>query len=156
MTGKTGYRSILGSEYGREQADPLILCFRCGICCAGYQVNLSLAEGRRIAGGLGLTWGKFLERYLDNRWPGVKNFLLHQRNGMCVFLEQIERSKVTRCMIHDIRPSACAEWMPSLYRKECQQGLTKYWGLRVEPSGQLDGSKQKVRKFRALLESLPR
>jgi len=149
-TVKTGYGSILWSE---EQAEPFILCFRCGICCTGYQVNLSLAEGRRIADGLELAWNEFLDTYLDS-WPGVKNFLLRQRNGACVFLEQIEGSIVTRCVIHDFRPSACAEWVPSLYRKECQQGLTKYWGLRVKPSGQLNGSRQKVREFRALLELL--
>ena len=48
------------------QVEPLIACFRCGICCTEYQVNLSLAEGQRIAGRLGLVWEEFLNRYHGN------------------------------------------------------------------------------------------
>jgi Fe-S-cluster containining protein len=145
---------LAGRKARGVQTEAFIVCFRCGVCCNGYQVNLSLSEGRRIADALGLTWEEFLDRYADQRWPGVGNVLLHQRNGACVFLEQTEGSKVTRCVIHPVRPSACAEWVPTLYRKECQQGLIRYWGLKVKPSGQLEGARQRVREFHALLESL--
>ena len=39
----------LGLVEGKGQVEPLIACFRCGICCTEYQVNLSLTEGQRIA-----------------------------------------------------------------------------------------------------------
>jgi hypothetical protein len=44
----------LGLVEGTGQVESLIACFRCGICCTEYQVNLSLAEGQRIADRLGL------------------------------------------------------------------------------------------------------
>ena len=137
------------------QVGPLIECFRCGICCTKYQVNLSLAEGQRIADELGFVWEEFLSRYVDKSWPGIKNFLLRKRNGACVFLERIEDSNVTHCLIYHIRPSSCIDWAPSLCRRECQKGLTSYWGLAVNLSGHLEGSTQKVREFCALLKSLP-
>ncbi len=96
----------LGLVEGKGQVEPLIACFRCGICCTEYQVNLSVAEGQRIADRLGLVWEEFLNRYVDKSWPGIKNFLLRKRNGACVFLERIEGSKVTRCRIHAFRPSS--------------------------------------------------
>ncbi len=34
------------------QVEPFMACFRCGICCTVYQVNIGLAEGQRIADGL--------------------------------------------------------------------------------------------------------
>jgi len=131
----------------KVQVEPIIACFRCGICCTEYQVNLSLAEGQRIADRLGLVWEEFLNRYVDKSWPGIKNFLLRKHNGACVFLERMEGSKVTRCRIHAFRPSSCMDWVPSLYRRECQKGLAKYWGLAVSPSGQLEGSTENVREF---------
>ena len=144
----------LALSESKAQVEPLIACFRCGICCTEYQVNLSLTEGQRIADRLGLVWEEFLNRYVDKSWPGIKNFLLRKRNGACVFLERIKGSKVTRCRIHAFRPSSCMDWVPSLYRRECQKGLTNYWGLAVSLSGQLEGSAQKVREFCDLLESL--
>jgi len=125
----------LGLVEGKGQVEPLIVCFRCGICCTEYQVNLSLAEGQRIADRLELIWEEFLNRYVDKSWPGIKNFLLRKRNGACVFLERVEGSKVTRCRIHAFRPSSCMDWVPSLYRRECQKGLANYWGLAVSLSG---------------------
>ena len=139
-------------ENGRVSSP--IACFRCGICCTEYQVNLSLEEGQRIAGELGITWEAFLDSYVDKSWPGIRNFLLCKRNGACVFLERVEGSRVTSCRIHSFRPSSCIDWVPGLFRWECQKGLADYWGLAVSPSGHLQGSAQKVREFHELLESL--
>ncbi|MFC1940765.1 YkgJ family cysteine cluster protein [Chloroflexota bacterium] len=137
-----------------QQVESLTTCFRCGICCTEYQVNLSLAEGQRIADRLEIVWEEFLNGYVDKSWPSIKNFLLRKRNGACIFLERIEGSKVTRCQIHAFRPSSCMDWVPGLYRRECQKGLANYWGLAVNPSGQLEGPIQRVREFYDLLESL--
>ena len=86
--------------------------------------------------------------------PGTDSFLLRHWNGACVFLERIEARKLTRCLIHSFKPSACREWTPSLYRRDCQEGLIKYWGLTVSPSGQFEGSQQKLPEFYSFLESL--
>jgi Fe-S-cluster containining protein len=146
--------TCLGLSESKRQVEPLIACFRCGICCTEYKVNLSLTEGRRIADGLELVWEEFLNRYIDKSWLGIKNFLLSKRNGACVFLERIKGSRVTRCLIYPMRPSSCIDWVSSLYQRECQRGLANYWGLAVSLSGQLEGSTQKVREFCDLLESL--
>jgi len=129
----------LGLKIDRTgQVESLVVCFRCGICCTEYQVNLSLVEGQRIADRLGLVWEEFLNRYVDKSWPGTKNFLLRKCNGSCVFLERIKGSKVTCCRIYAFRPSSCMDWISSLYRRECQKGLSNYCRLAGQLSGQLD------------------
>ena len=44
-----------GIQYTSEQDGPPIVCFRCGECCARYQVLLSLMEAQRIADDLDCT-----------------------------------------------------------------------------------------------------
>lgn len=131
----------------------MIVCFRCGVCCSNYQVRLSLVEARRVTDELGLAFDEWLERYVDKYWQRPDSFLLRQRNGACVFLEQVKGSNKTSCLIHNVKPMACLEWTPSLYRRECQEGLVKYWSLTVSPSGQLEGSEEKLRDFNSFLET---
>jgi len=113
------------NERGGETKELSIPCFRCGVCCTRYQVRLSLVEARQIADELGFDWDEWLDRYVDQRWPGTDSFLLRHCNGACVFLERIEARNVTRCLIQSFKPSACREWTPSLYRRDCQEGLIK-------------------------------
>jgi len=143
-----------GVQYSSAQEDQLFVCFRCGICCNRYQVLLSLTEACRISGDLGLPLSVFLGRHADQHWPGSENFLLRRCNGACVFLENVEGGNMTRCLIHPFKPYACREWNPSLYRRQCQEGLIKYWGLTVSASGQLEGSEQKLQDFNSFLETL--
>jgi len=84
----------LGLVEGKGQVEPLIACFRCGICCTEYQVNLSLTEGQRIADRLELVWEEFLNRYVDKSWPGIKNFLLRKRNSSRALLKKSENSVI--------------------------------------------------------------
>ncbi len=113
------------NERSGEPKELSIPCFRCGVCCTRYQVRLSLVEARQIADDLGFDWDEWLDRYVDQRWPGTDSFLLRHCNGACVFLERIEARNVTRCLIQSFKPSACREWTPSLYRRDCQEGLIK-------------------------------
>lgn len=129
-------------------------CFRCAVCCTKYQVHLTLIEARRIADMLGLTWEEWLDRYTSQNWPRNDIFLLRRCNGACVFLEHTEGSNITSCLIQPFKPSACREWNPSLYRRDCQEGLARYWGLTVSPSGKLIGSQYNLRRFHSSLESL--
>jgi len=145
-----------GPEFynGRGQAEPLTACFRCGICCTVYQPQLSLAEGHHIAGGMGITLDEFRSGYTDKSWPGMDNFLLRKHDGACVFLEFAEGGKITSCRIHHLRPSSCRDWKPGLQRRECQSGLTRYWGLTVSASGQIEGPAQKLREFHLMLQAI--
>jgi hypothetical protein len=61
---------------------------------------------------------------------------------------------MTHCLIQTFKPSSCREWKPSLYRRECREGLVKYWQLSVSRSGQLGGAKEKLRDFHPFIESL--
>ncbi len=129
-------------------------CFRCGVCCTKYQIHLTMIEARRIADELGITWDEWLDRYTDQNWPESNSFLLRRCQRVCVFLKRMEGSNITRCLIQSFKPSACREWNPSLYRRDCQEGLAKYWGLTVSPLGQAEGSEQDLRRFHSFLESL--
>jgi hypothetical protein len=61
---------------------------------------------------------------------------------------------MTHCLIQPFKPSSCREWKPSLYRRECREGLVKYWQLTVSRSGQLGGAQEKLRDFHSFIESL--
>ena len=131
-----------------------IPCFRCGVCCTRYQVRLSLVEARQIANELGLAWDEWLDLYVDQSWPGTNSLLLRRCKGGCVFLEHIKGSNMTRCIIQPFKPLSCREWRPSLYQRECQQGLAQCWGLTVNPLGQIEGSRQKLLDFYSFIESV--
>ena len=128
-------------------------CFRCGICCARYQVQLSMAEAEHIASGLGLPLKEFIDRYADPRWPGTDSILLRHQNGACVYLEQTT-DKETRCLIHHLKPSICREFSANLTQKVCWEGLARYWDLTVSPSGELEGTEKPLARFHAFLALL--
>jgi Fe-S-cluster containining protein len=144
--------ALKGVDMNNEEVSTA--CFLCGVCCTKYQVHLTLIETRRIADSSGLAWEEWLERYTIQGWPGSDNFMLRRHNGACVFLEQVEVSTIARCLIQSFKPFACREWNSSLYQRACQEGLAKYWGLTVGPSGQLEGSDGDRRRFLSFLESL--
>jgi len=141
-------------QHSSKQGGPKIVCFRCGVCCTRYQPQLSFVEAKRIADALGLSLDEFRDRYVDESWPGPDTFLIDHHNGACVFLEHIQSSGLARCLIYPVRPSSCKEWVPSLHRQECQEGLLKCWGLTVDPSGQPKGPGRKIQEFLTFLESI--
>ena len=145
---------LCSSELKAGQGNDLIPCFRCGICCIGPRIQLTLVEARRISDNLGIPWQEFEDIYIDPLWLGGNRFLLRQSNGECVFLKHEEGRYKSSCMIHEFRPFSCISWTPSLFRKQCQEGLTKYWGLELSPSLKLLGPEEMTRDFYSLLESI--
>ena len=125
VNGANGFSVSHANERGYKPKESSLPCFRCGVCCTRYQVLLSLVEAQQIANELGLAWDEWLDLYVDRRWPGNDSFLLRHCNGACVFLGRIEAHNVTCCLIQSFKPSACREWAPSLYRRDCQEGLIK-------------------------------
>ena len=145
--------SLCGGE-NVEKETGIISCFRCGVCCTGRQVRLDLMEARRICDGLGLNWYVFLSNYTDPKWSGNDSYLLRQQDGACILLKNTDIPYCKVCIAHMFKPSACREWSPSLYRRECQQGLAKYWRLTVNNKGKLCGSNENIRLFQLYLDSI--
>jgi hypothetical protein len=95
-----------------------------------------------------------LGKYVDKYWWIRQRLLLLpsacSRNTHAPFCR---RSTKLLGRYH-VKPSACWEWTPSLYRRECLEGLAKYWGLTASPFGQLEGAEEKLRDFYSFLNSL--
>jgi Fe-S-cluster containining protein len=86
---------------------------------------------------------------------GIDSLCLRQQDGECIFLKKRggEHQQYI-CLVHVWKPAACREWNASLHRKQCQEGLQKYWGLTVAPEGKLQGSEEGIQRFQSFLKSL--
>jgi len=147
---------VRGTEKGKndEKGEPAFPCFRCGICCSGYQIYMSRAEAQILAENIGVTWQVFVDNYLDPRWPGTETIVVRHVAGRCPFLDQPADSIFGLCRIHEFKPFCCRQWQASLDRKECRQGLSRYWGLSVAENGELKGSPEDILCFQTYIESL--
>lgn len=115
-------KMLNGQEYKIGRMYPPTECFRCGICCMRFQPRLTPEEVQTLAKELGLTVSNFLSRYVQTSKVG---YLLRQREGGCIFLTREEGEVRAGCSIYPFRPEACRNWVPSLFRRECQEGLTE-------------------------------
>ncbi|MBI4296604.1 MAG: YkgJ family cysteine cluster protein [Chloroflexi bacterium] len=132
--------------------DGSVPCFLCGVCCSKYHVQVSFIEARRIADNLGVAWEEWLDKYVEPTWPGTQSFLLRRLDGVCIFLDKMTDRSL--CSIHSFKPSSCLDWTASLFRRECQDGLTKCWNLTVDSSGRPVGTEQKLHEFHVFLETI--
>jgi len=143
------------SERKNDSAeDTLFSCFRCGVCCSGYQVQMTLPEAREIAERLGVEWQSFSDSYLDHRWPGRDTVVLRHDNFRCVFLDQPADSVFGLCRIHQFKPISCRAWRASPDRKECRQGLSRFWNLMIDENGKLKGSPPDLKCFRTFVRTI--
>ena len=115
---------------------------------------MNQAEMQILANSLGLNVQAFVDNYLDPRWPGTETVVVRHIAGKCPFLEQPERSVFGLCRIHQFKPFCCRQWQASLDRKECRQGLSRYWNLSVGENGELIGSPENLLCFQTFIESL--
>ena len=100
-----------------------IPCFRCGICCTCYQPPLTTKDIDIIASALEISRSRCISKYA-HKAPIKEGYLLKYTKKGCVFLVWDADGKA-RCAIHESRPKACREWVPSLSKPECREGLTK-------------------------------
>jgi hypothetical protein len=129
-------------------------CLCCGTCCFDFQPIIDLSEAHLISAKLGLNWTDFLSDYIDPRWPGTHNLLIRHINGACAFLTPSRDQKQFLCTIHDYKPSCCRDWKQGLDRRECQKGLSTRWGLKIDQSGKIQGTREKLELFEAYLKTL--
>ena len=144
---------LFSLEPQQVSIDPFIPCFRCGVCCSRYRVRVDFIEARRIADELGLPWHEFARDYLQQHHPGATTFLLRQDEGVCVFLRYETQGRSAMCAIHPFKPSACRDWVPSLYRRECREGLVKVFGVTVNSVGQLVGNYEAIQALLSFIQS---
>ena len=134
--------------------DEALTCFCCGVCCSKYQVQMTTNEAHNIADRLGIEWERFESEYVDNSWPGVRTLLLRHRSGHCVFLEPQAGGKVFFCRVHKFKPGSCIDWNADLDKKDCREGLVKYWKLAVDAKGEIIGEAGDVAALDDLLVEL--
>jgi Fe-S-cluster containining protein len=115
------------TQLGRFTDDEAIPCFRCGVCCRRWQPLLTRPEAECLAQHLGLELEEFLRAYTRPYPLEEEAYLLNQRDGACVFLQDTADGR-TRCGVHAARPQACHDWEASLLRKECLDGLAALSG----------------------------
>ena len=128
-------------------------CFRCGECCRLW-VFVNYDEADRIAEYVKLPRNEFTIEYWDRDVSPEECLVLCQKDDACVFLREKADSRKKYCGIYELRPKVCREFVPSLMRKECQGGLTKFWGLTATPTGQLNGSNDRIRVFADYLKKM--
>lgn len=142
-------KTLNGQEYTFGEEKLPIECFRCGICCQGYYPQLSLEEVERIAGHLSIAADEFIAEYVQVTKVG---YLLRQTENGCIFLTWEPNTRRASCRIHPFRPEACRNWQPSLFRRECREGLAKLQkseGLML--ASDLYESQEEIEKFCASL-----
>ena len=117
-----GLRTVTGEEYNFGTQIQVIECFRCGYCCVGYNPLVTGEEIDIMAKYLKISPDEFKRRYIKETLIG---YLVEQTETGCVFLKPEKDSAKAYCEIHPARPSPCRDWTPSLWRRECCEGLAK-------------------------------
>ncbi len=118
-------RTFDGDEYsfGLETS---IDCFCCGYCCVGYNPRVTAEEIDIMARYLKISADEFKCRYIEETLVGS---LVRQTETGCVFLNPEKESAKAYCGIHPARPAPCRDWIASLWRPECREGLAR---LRID------------------------
>jgi Fe-S-cluster containining protein len=119
-------RNIDGSEVEHDPAlggfgFQTMACLQCGNCCSRWQAPVNSEEATAIAREMSISVGRFHSDYLTVYPMRPDSYLINHRNGGCAFL--VRESGRASCSIYELRPEACRAWRPSLFRKECREGL---------------------------------
>jgi Fe-S-cluster containining protein len=115
-------KTLDGEECQLKGMTP-IECFRCGICCQRYRPKLTLDEAEEIAQKRGMDTERFLGEYVQKDSRSGELLLRRSRNG-CAFLCWDQDGRA-RCDIYPFRPKACRNFVASLSRPECREGLSR-------------------------------
>ncbi len=135
-------------------ADPTVFpCIRCGVCCSIYQVRVSRSEAERIADRMGMNYWDWVGHHCDPRWPDSRSHLIGHTDEACIFLEKADVD-VYRCAIYDVRPDSCRNWVAGVFKPACQEGLTRFWNIRVSSRGQLEGDGDSLTRLRRFIGML--
>lgn len=99
-------------------------CLRCGICCTLYRPRVAMEEIEHIARELGIRKKAFISRYV--RAVSEKGtYILQNDEDKCPFFCWDTETSQGTCNIYSFRPQACRNWVASLSRPECREGLQR-------------------------------
>lgn len=143
-----------GAEHSVGEDWPAIECFRCGVCCVRYRPKVTKLEMKRIARKLGISTAEFFSKYV-RVVPTKDGYILQSSVDGCLFLHNEEKGIRAACSIHSVRPKACRDWVPSLSRPECKEGLgrLKVGGGLLLPDEVYHSKKETKRLYSALQDS---
>lgn len=111
-----------GHEYPIGPIPDVIPCFKCGLCCTFFLIKLSAFDIRVLAQGLGISRQEFTRKYVRKTPIGP---VLKQIGDECIFLKHEENDARAHCTAYTYRPEVCRNWVPSLSRPECKEGLRR-------------------------------
>ena len=129
-----------------------LTCFRCGICCARYDVPVRLDEAARLAEFIKVNIKTWLAEYCNPAWPGVRYILLKRVDGRCPFLSNQSEDGTRSCQVHAVRPRACRDWQAGVDKTDCLHGLQELFRLSIDNLGQLIGSQSDIDQFEEALD----
>ncbi len=135
-----------------RDGEPYIPCLRCGNCCSRYQVLLENDDVHRIAEFLNIDVDTFIAKYADNSWPVGGKYLVRHTEGGCSFIKRKDGQSL--CSIHAVKPRACSEWTPGVFRRECREGLERVWQLTFNADGDLEGLQENKHRFQEFLKTI--
>jgi Fe-S-cluster containining protein len=105
----------------REKVDT-VPCFRCGSCCTNFLVKLASIDIRVLSKRFGISNRNFIHQYAKKTPIGP---VLRQIGNRCIFLSYDRDNTRSNCDVYTHRPEVCRNYLPSLYRDECLEGLKK-------------------------------
>lgn len=145
-------RTFDGQEYSFSEPSPQMECFHCGICCVGSHPQVTIEEIELMAEKLSVSADEFIDRYVTVTKIG---YLLSQTENGCIFLTREDDTSRAPCNIYSVRPAACRDWMPSLSRSQCREGLVKLQiDHRILLVGEIYEYPEQVKRFCTLLRRL--
>jgi Fe-S-cluster containining protein len=108
----------------------------------------------RMARELSIPRDVFFSRYV-RVMPDWESFILDNGEKQCPFLSWDQEFSKATCMIYHSRPLACRDFIASLSRHECQDGLKKLGGDNsVLLPKDIYSSGNKIKRFYSVLRNI--
>lgn len=123
---------VFDDEVGRFVERSAIPCHRCGVCCERWQPLVGAGEMARLAAFLGISDAQFGEEFTEAYPLDDRVRFLRREGAGCIFLRYQADGRAT-CSVHQARPDVCQDWIASLDRRECVDGLRRFGGGEVIP-----------------------
>ncbi|MBM2826222.1 MAG: hypothetical protein HW403_286 [Dehalococcoidia bacterium] len=137
--------------YDQAEKAGEVPCFQCGVCCIKWQPLMDTEETEEIAAALGMSGHAFRETYTRPYPPKPGHQIMQHDSVGCVFL-RFDGPRAL-CAIHEFKPQACQDWVASLAKSECQEGMERMVADGVVLPKELFSSEASVKTFVAAIDN---